>query len=306
MKTDVANLWNEYKNSLNDVLRKKLPRIERAIEEFESQGHELVNMSRQESKIISNILGDGISYSSSKNYCVMLNNFLRLYEERYNVCCEKCYAQKDKAIDELYYSEDELINDIEDHLDDIVKEIISKRNIDDSSIEQLKDSYLSQICILILRWYGITFEELCNLKKSDIVNNKIILPDREKSISDRALNYIEKYKNKKEITHFWVHPVTHSLPNTPYLFRREGVKKSDDINEPMTLNLLAVAQHRFMKDSKIKKQIGLSGAFNTISERTSNPTNLLERVHDYLGNERISDINIKNGWVNYLDGLAQK
>lgn len=65
------------------------------------------------------------------------------------------------------------------------------------------------------------------------------------------------------------------------------------MNDPMSLNLLSVMQHRFMKGSNIKKQIVLSGAFSTIPERTSEPVNLLERVHEYLGDEIISDINIK-------------
>lgn len=301
--SNVTNLWIEYKDNLNDVLRKKLTRIEQSIEEFENQGYQLETMSRQEAKILSEILGKEISYASTKNYCAMLNNFLKFYEERFNVSCEKCYAPKYKANENIYYSEDELINDIELHVDNLVKEMLNQRNISDENIRQLIDSYLSPICLLILRWYGITIEELCNLKKTDIVGNKIILPNREKSISDRALEYIEKYKNKTETTHFWRYPITHNLPNTPYLFRREGVKKTEDINEPMTLNLLAVLQHRFMKGSNIKKQIGLSGAFSTIPERTTEPINLCKRVHEYLGDENISDINIKKGWIGYLEGL---
>lgn len=304
--SNVTNLWNEYKENLSDISRKKLTRIEKSIEEFEEQGYQLETMSRQESKILSEILSKEISYSSTKNYCCMLNKFLRLYEEKYNVQCEKCYAQKYKSNENIYYSEDELIDDIENHVNKLVKEVTIQRNLNDTYIEQLIDSYLSPICLLILRWYGITLEELSFLKKTDIVGNKIILPNREKTISDRALKYIEKYKEKTSITHFWRHPTTHNLPDVPYLFRREGIKRTDDIDEPMTLNLLAVLQHRFMKDSEIKKQIGLSGAFSSIPERTSEPINLLERVHEYLGDEIISDINIKKGWIGYLEGLEDK
>lgn len=301
--SNVTDLWIEYKENLSDVLQKKLTRIEQSINEFENQGYQLETMSRQEAKILSEILSKEISYASTKNYCCMINKFLRLYEEKYGVSCEKCYALKYKSNENIYYSEDELIDDIESHIDNLVNETLSQRNVSDNNIQQIRDSFLSAACLLMLRWYGMTLEEIRYLKKTDIIGNKIILPDREKSINNRALEYIERYKNKTEITHFWRYPTTHNLPDTPYLFRRESVKKTDDMNDPMSLNLLAVMQHRFMKGSNIKKQIVLSGAFSTIPERTSEPVNLLERVHEYLGDEIISDINIKKGWIGYLEGL---
>lgn len=299
----VTDLWNEYKSTLSENTLRKTTKLEQAIEEFEQQGYQLETMSRQESKTLSEIIGKDVSYNSTRNYCCVLNGFLRFYEQKYNVRCEKCYAQKIKSNENLYYSEDELIDDIEEHVSNLVDELSTQRSIEKSLLLELEESYLSSICMLILRWYGITVLEICNLKKDDIVGNKIMLPDREKSISDRALKYIEKYKNKTEITHFWRYPITHDLPNIPYLFRKEGIKKTDDINEPLTLNLVAVSMHRFMKDSNIRKYISLSGAFSSIPERTSEPIDLVKRVHEYLGDEVISDTNIKKSWIGYLEGI---
>lgn len=299
----VTNLWNEYKSTLSENTIRKTVKLEQSIEKFEQQGYQLEIMSRQESKILSKIIGENISYNSNRNYCCVLNGFLRLYEERYNTKCEKCYVQKIKSNENLYYSEDELIDDIEEHIADLVNELSTQRNISDDLINELEDSYLSPACMLILRWYGITIAEMCNIKKEDIIGNKIILPNREKLISDRAIKYIERYKNKIAITHFWRYPINHNLPNVPYLFRREGIKKTDDINEPLTLNLVAVSMHRFMKDSGIKKYISLSGAFYNIPEKTSDPINLVKRVHEYIGDEVMSDISIRKSWIGYIEGF---
>lgn len=304
MKNDnVASLWKDYKDGLNDILKSKLTKIEKSIEEFESNGYQLERMNRPEANILSEIIGKGITYSTTVNYCCMLNKFLRIYEDKYNVKCEKVYANKNAKNYNLYYSEDELIDNIEEIVINQLNEFITEKSLNPVEIEEYKDSNLSGICIAILKWYGITTEEMTLIRLEDIHDNVITLKTREKILSDRAAYYINRYKNMKEIAHFWRYIVRNDLPNSGFLFRRESLKHNADELEPMTVELIKVIYHRFTKDTSIKKYISLSGAFSTITEKTTEPPRLVERVNEYIGSEKISDVNIKKYWISYLDGM---
>lgn len=304
MKNDnMTALWNTYMKKKTPSVAQKLKKMESCIDEFENQGYDFSNMTRNDAKILSKIICENLSHTSALNYCSILNSFIREYEKNYSVTCEKVYADKNKKVNELYYSEDEFLDDVEKQINKLVSEKLNGYNANmDAYRDEAINSVLSNACVCILKWYGFTLNEIRLIETKNVINKSIKSGKKYRKISDRAWEYIVRYKNMKYITYFWKGITKRNLPDTGYLFRKESAKKSDPINEPLTENGISVVLHRFLKNSDIKKQVALSGAFSTIEEKVSNPNNFIDRVKDYIGDDNIkTDIDIKKYWIMYLD-----
>lgn len=302
---NMSALWDKYVSTKNTSIERKLNKIHDCIEKFEDMGYDFSKMSRNDAKVLSQIICEGLSHSSAINYCSILNGFIREYEKTMSISVEKVFADKNKKATDLYYSENEFMDDVDKQIDNLVNEKLNKysQNMDAYRDEAL-NSILSNACVAILKWYGFTLDEIRLIEMKDVMNQTVKSGNKYRKISDRAWEYIVRYKNMIYVTHFWKGVVKHNLVNTGYLFRKETERKVSNLNEPVSLNGISVLLHRFLKNSSIKKHITLSGAFSTIEEKTTNPVNFIERIKDYIGEDNIKlNIDIKKYWIMYLDGL---
>ena len=312
MKNNIfKNLWVVYKDTLPLITSKRIPRIEQCIEEFEAMGYDLSTMSRAEAKEFGKLLGKKLSYTSAVAYSSIINKFLNLCEERTNTTYEHIYSNMIPIRCDLYLTEDEFLDDVYEQAKNLVADSKGARNLEDNTCTNLYKTYYNVICLLVLLWYGLTYEEISNLKIADIQTADKTISIRRNTkpyiiqLSNRAFEAVNNYKTLTSITYNYRNPVTFVLPDSGYLFRYARNKKNtNELYTPVAVTNLTAIKFKFCRNSNIKKQIELSGAFRTIEERITTPHKLCERVHYYLGDTPVSDSTIKTQWIVYLDELS--
>lgn len=295
--------------TLSAVNQKRIPRLKKSVEMFESQGYDLSKMTRSEAKELSSIICDGLSYTSAVSYCAVLNRFIKDVEDQTGKQFEKVYATRSAVSCPTYASEDQFLDEVENQIEAFTSEMQRDRNLNDEFTQEYRNGLNYIAVYLILRFYGITADECVNIKMEDVSEeNQIIILNRNgrpvlKKFSDRAWKHILDLKNQTYVVHFWAHIIRNPLPNTGYLFRNNRAKNKADYNEkkPISKVLLSSAQYRLTKGSNIKKNLSLSGAFISFPKRISDANDLLDYVHDYIGDEPISDASIKKNWLLFLD-----
>lgn len=303
--------WGTYVLTLSSIAQKRVTRIEKSITEFESRGFDVSKMERHEAQELASIIGDGIAYSSTVSYCAILNRFLKNMEEITGQQYENVYARKTISHCQMYASEDQFLDDVENRIEELAMQARNNPNrqqpLNDEFTEEFKTGLNYIAVFLILRFNGITIDECCNMKMDQIHDNENVIALMRndklvlKKFSDRAWKHILDYKHQNYIVHFWAHIVRDVLPTTGYLFRNQRSKDKDIMQQPISSTLLTSAQYRLTKGSNIKKQLALSGAFISFPQRISEPNTLCQYVHDYLGDEPVADTNIKKYWLTFLD-----
>ena len=313
MKNNIfSNLWVVYKDTLPEVTLKRIPRIEQCIQEFEAMGYDLSTMDRAAAKEFGKLIGNKLAFTSAVAYCSVINKFLTLCEQHTGTQYEHVSSNMIPVRCDLYLTENEFLDDVHRRAGILVDSIKTEKHLDDDSAKHTAEHYYGAICLLVLTWYGLTYDEISNLKLTDINDeDKTIVLNRNdklviKQLSTRAFAAVARYKNLKAITSYYRNPVTFTLPKSGYLFRHARNSKDEAVlTSPVSVIALTAIKFKFCKDSNIKKNIELSGAFSTIEERLSMPTSLCERVHDYLGDMPVSDTTIRNNWIIYLDELGK-
>jgi hypothetical protein len=313
MKNPVfAQRWETYVQTLSDVSKKRVTRLEKCIEEFESEGYDVSTMGRNEAILLVKKISDNLAYSSSVAYCSVYNAFVTNMENETGNQYERIYANKGLSRSQMYTSEDQFLDDVENRIDEMTLAAQKEKNLSDRFTEEYKAGLNYIAVYLILRFYGFTTQECVDLKMSDIYDDlRTIIITRDgkpapKQFSERAWKHIYDYEHQTYVTHFWANQVRYNLPNTGYLFRVHRVKKNNaDEMTPVTQMQLITAQYRLTKGSNIKKWLPLSGAFINYPKRISKPVDLCDFVHNYIGAEPIADVNINKNWVTFLDLLNQ-
>lgn len=310
MKSEVfSKAFETYVLTLSAVNSKRIPRLRDSIEQFESQGYDLSKMTRSEAKELSTIICNGLSYTSAVSYCAVLNRFIKDVELQTKKQYEKVYATRGISSCQTYASEDQFLDDIENRIEQFTQEVKRDRGLNDEFTQEYRNGLNYIAVYLILRFHGITTDECVNIRMEDVnVENQIIILQRNgkpvlKKFGDRAWKHILDYYNQTYVVHFWAHIIRNPLPVTGYLFRNNRAKNKVDYNEPKPISkvLLSSAQYRLTKGSNIKKNLSLSGAFINNPSRISDDVNLCNFVHDYIGDEPMSDANIKKNWILFLD-----
>lgn len=313
MKNNIfTNLWVVYKDTLPDTTLKRVPRIEKSIQEFEDMGYDISTMNRAEAKEFGKLLSKDLSYSTAVAYCSILNKFLALCEEQTNTQYERIYSDMIPVRCGLYLTEDDFLNDVYSWAKELTDEISKEKNLTAEETTHIAEHYYSAICLLTLAWYGLTYEEMSHIKFIDIDENNhtISIKRNDKPViiqlSVKAFNAVHQYMKLTSITYYYKNTVAFNLPDSGYLFRLARNKKNEkDLYDPVSVITLAAIRFKFCRGSNIKKQIELSGAFSTIEDRITTPANLCGRVHHYVGDNPIADSTIRNNWIIYLDELAK-
>ena len=313
MKNNIFNnLWIVYKDTLPETTLKRVPRIEKSIQEFEDMGYDISTMNRAEAKEFGKLLSKDLSFSTAVAYCSILNKFLALCEEQTNTQYERIYSDMIPIRCDLYLTEDEFLTDVYGWANELTAEISKEKELTAEETTHISEHYYSAICLLTLAWYGLTYDEMSHLKLIDIDENDHTISIRRNDkpviihLSVKAFNAVYQYMKLTSITNYYKNPVVFNLPDSGYLFRLARNKKNEkDRYEPISAITLSAVRFKFCRGSNIKKQIELSGAFSTIEDRITTPANLCGRVRRYLGDNPISDNTIRNSWIIYLDELAK-
>lgn len=313
MKNNIfTNLWVVYKDTLPETTLKRVPRIEKSIQEFEDMGYDISTMNRAEAKKFGKLLSKDLSYSTAVAYCSILNKFLALCEDKTNTQYERIYSDMIPIRCDLYLTEDEFLNDVYSWAKELTDEVSKERNLTAEETTHVAEHYYSAICLLTLAWYGLTYAEMSHIKFIDIDENDYTISIRRNDkpviiwLSDKAFKAVDQYRKLTSITNYYKNPVVFNLPNSGYLFRLARNKKNEkELYEPISIITLAATRFKFCRGSNIKKQIELSGAFSTIEDRITTPANLCGRVRRYIGDNPISNNTIQNSWIIYLDELAK-
>ena len=304
--------WETYIQTLSDVAKKRVNRLNKCIEEFESEGYDVSTMGRSEATLLVKKLSDNLAYSSSVAYCSVYNSFITDMEKSTGEQYERLYANKALNRSQMYTSEDQFLNDIENRIEEMTLTARDDKKLSERFTEEYRNSLNYIAVYLILRFYGFTIQECVDIKMEDIhddlqtiIINRNGKPDLKK-FSDRAWKHIYDYEHQTYVVHFWANQVRYNLPDTGYLFRAHRVKKNGmDEMSPVTQMQLITAQYRLTKGTNIKKWLPLSGAFINYPKRISKPDDLCSFVHNFVGNEPIADVNIKKNWITFLDLLNE-
>jgi hypothetical protein len=296
--------WDTYIQSLSDVTRKRAKPLKDCIERFESNGFDVSTMTYAESLILLNMLAEKRSYSSMIAYCAMFNGFLRTMTKVLNKSFQRLLPRYSNNNTQMYTAECHFLADIEERLTQLTDDVKINRGLTDSESAEYRKTWLSAVVLLILTFYGLSLEECRPIKMTDIdEQNRTIQFDRDgqlisRQLSETAFEYVTEYMHMTHCTHFWAHKVVVALPDTGYLFRRVRDKDSD--SEIVTIAMLSSAKYQFTRKSKIKRWLGLSGAFISFPERVWDTDTLFEHVHNYLGEGVVADVNIKKHWHDFL------
>lgn len=303
--------WNTYTQSLSDIMKKRANSLKATIERFEANGFDISTMTYSESLILLNMLAEKLSYSSMVAYCAVFNSFLKTMTTVLNKSFQKLLPIHSTNNTQMYTSEYHFLSDIESRLTQLVEQTTQNQQLTASEAEEYRKTWLNPIVFLILSFYGCTVEECRHIKMTDIdEHNRTVTIYRNdqpvvKQLSEEAFEYVSEYMHMTQCIHFWAHTVAQKLPETGYLFRRIRDSKSD--SDIVTVAMLTSAKYQFTRKSKIKRWLGLSGAFISFPERVWDTEELYKHVHNYLGNGVVADVNIRKHWHDFLqleqDGL---
>lgn len=296
--------WNTYIQSLSDVSRKRAKPLRDAIERFESNGFDISTMTYSESLILLNILAEKLSYSSLVGYCAVFNAFIKTMSKVLNKQFQRLLPIHSSNNTQMYTSEYHFLADIEERLTQLTEDAKMNKNLSAKEADEYRKAWLYPIVLLILMFYGCSIDECRYIKMTDInEHNRTITIYRNdqpavKQLSEDAFKYVHEYMYMSYCMHFWAHTVRQDLPNTGYLFRRIRDRESDA--DVVTVAMLSSAKYQFTRKSKIKRWLGLSGAFISFQDRVWDSEDLYKHVHDYLGVGVVADVNIRKHWHDFL------
>ena len=296
--------WDTYTQSLSDIMKKRANSLKITIERFEANGFDISTMTYSESLILLHMLAEKLSFSSMVAYCAVFNSFVKTMTTVLNKSFQRLLPIHSTNNTQMYTSEYHFLSDIESRLTQLVEQTTQNQQLTASEADEYRKTWLSPIVFLILLFYGCSIDECRHIKMTDIdEHSRTITIYRNgqpvvKQLSEEAFEYVHDYMYMNYCMHFWAHTVRQDLPNTGYLFRRIRDRESDA--DVVTVAMLSSAKYQFTRKSKIKRWLGLSGAFISFPDRVWDSENIYKHVNDYLGVGVVADVNIRKHWHDFL------